>query len=888
MNFRSLRPHAGFALFSAVQLALSVATAQQETRDPFLDAMLQETTGQTGATDSSSSSTTGLRVNSDETAAETPQQTQGQTKDPRQQQEEQTPQATPQTHLINRAQDARMVDDSTVLRELGEQTGLGIIGQQENYDGRRVAGVSIRYEKGKASVPDRRLLDVIQTSPGSVYSTQRINDDLERLLNKGLVGNNARVVATPVGDKAVQVTFVVEPSGLLGGAGFTGNRKFTARELREATKLVSGHTINDHDLAQARAEIIRMYQDAGYPDVKVNWRHAQTARSGYRDVIFDITEGREVRLRHINFTGNRQFDSQQLRQMMKTKQRDFLHWINDSGIVKREQLEDDLQEILRHYRNYGYLRAAITKTEYTDRGKLTGPQDIKMRVHIYEGPRYRVRRVSFKGNKVYTDKQLEPGLSMLNGDIYSLQKVSDDATMIRRYYGAKGYADADVRPDINEAGIEKDGTHLIDICYEITEGSPYAVGRIHVRGNTKTKQHVILRELPLKPGQFFNSVDLETARKRLTNLGYFDGVDVSPALSDVPGYRDININVHERMTGTLSLGVAVSSVESVYLYANATQSNFDIRGLFGKGSFVGGGQRLTVQGKLGFENQSAHISLVEPWFLDRKLSLGNEVYYSNSSYLSDYYTQENYGYAISLSRALNDQQQVRLEYRIENYNLDLQGMAPYFFILNCGEFTRSNLRLSWLYDTRDALVTPRKGGHFEVHASYSGPGSTVETYSTGIEASIYHNSIWDSIFSLHLGMETIDTVKKEESVPIFERCYLGGPGNLRGFRFRDVGMIDEAWSGDETMGGNSSAYVQAEVTIPVVETVRFAFFVDAGFVHEKSFSFQLKDFCADYGIGLRINLPGMGPMAVDYAIPFVTHNAVDRSGQFQFYVDYKY
>lgn len=887
MNVCQLRVYSGLALLPAA-LLLSFSSAQEATRDPFLEAMLQDTANQAGvSTDTTPSGTTSLQVRQGETGDQTPGTETAPTarKDATQ---AQPAQPAPQTHLINRAQDTHMIDDSTVLRELGEQTGLGIMGQQENFDGRKVSSVNIRYEKGKPSVPNQRLLDVIQTAPGGTYSTQRVNDDLERLLQKGLVSSNARVLATPVGTDAVQVTFVVEPTGIIGGAGFTGNHHFTAKELREATKLVSSNTVNDHDLSKARAEIIRLYQEAGYPDVKVNWRNAPTARPGYQDVIFDIQEGRRVRLRHIRFVGNHQFDAQQLRQIMKNKQRDFLFWINDSGIVNREQLDDDLQEILRHYRNYGYLRAAIQKVEYTDTGKQTGPQDLSIRIYLTEGPRYRVRNVSFKGNKVYTAQELEPGMSMLNGDIYSLQKVSDDTTMIRKYYGAKGYADADVRPDINEVGVEKDGTHLIDILYEINEGSSYAVGNIHVRGNTKTKQHVILRELPLKPGQFFNSVDLETARKRLTNLGYFDGVDVSPALSDVPGYRNININVHERMTGTLSLGVAVSSVESVYMYANATQSNFDIRGLFGGGSLVGGGQRLTVQGKLGFENQSALISLVEPWFLERKLSLGNEVYFSNSTYLSDYYAQKNYGYAISLSRALNDQQSVRVEYRIENYELDQQGMAPIFFIESCRKYSRSNLRLSWVYDTRDALITPRQGGHIELFASYSGPGSTVQTYNTGLNASIYHNSIWDSIFSLNFGLETIDTVKSEKEVPIFERCYLGGPQNLRGFRFRDVGMIDEALSGDETMGGNSSAFVQAEVSIPVVETVRFAFFVDAGFVHKDSFNFQPKDFCADYGIGLRINLPGMGPMAVDYAIPFSTHNAVDRSGQFQFYADYKY
>ena len=853
---------------------------QDSTDDPFLKAMLEETT---------SSSATSTPVRSE------PQQVTptGQQAEPTATQQGQPAPATPETavtpRLINTAQDTHVLGDEAISRELGASTGLGILGAPENYDGRTVTGVDIRYIKGKKTVPDQRLLDVIQTAPGSKYSSSRINDDLERLLEKGLVGNNARVSATPTGANGVRVTFEVEPAGVMGGVGFTGNYHMSAKKLREATKLMSSRVINDHDLAQARAEIIKLYHDAGYPDVKVAWRSNSTARSGYQDIIFDINEGREVRMQHINFVGNHLFDSQQLRRIMKTKQRSPLfHWLDDSGKVDRERLEDDLQEIVRHYRNYGHLRAAITKVDYTEYGSKKGPQNLKMLVHINEGPRYRVRHVTFKGNTAYTTNELEPGMSMLDGDIYSLQKVSDDTTMVRRYYGAKGYADAEVRPDINEVGVEKDGTHVIDICYEITEGNRYAVGRINVRGNTKTKPYVILRELPLKPGQNFNSVDLETAKKRLENLEYFaPPVDVSPAASDVAGYRDININVREERTGNLSVGVAVSSIESVYIYANAVQRNFDIRGLFGRGSVVGGGQRLAVSGKLGWETKSASISLLEPWFLDRKLALGNEVYYSDSTYMSDYYTQENYGYNVYLRKALDEKRSVRIDYRIENYNLDPQWDAPPFFRANCGEYTRSNVRLAYEYDTRDAMISPRKGGNFEAHVAYSGPGSTVETYSTGISASIYYNSIWDSIFSLNFGMETIDTVDDKESVPIFERCYLGGPANLRGFRYRDVGMVDEQLSGDETMGGNSSAFIQAEVSIPIIENVRFAFFVDAGFVHEDAFDFELKDFCADYGIGLRLLLP-MGPVAVDYAIPFKTSNAIDRSGTFQFYVDYKY
>ena len=135
-------------------------------------------------------------------------------------------------------------------------------------------------------------------------------------------------------------------------------------------------------------------------------------------------------------------------------------------------------------------------------------------------------------------------------------------------------------------------------------------------------------------------------------------------------------------------------------------------------------------------------------------------------------------------------------------------------------------------------------------------------------------------------METVDAVSGG-NVPIFERCYLGGPNNLRGFRYRDVGMVDRDLAGEETMGGKSSAYAQFEVTFPVVESVRFAMFVDAGFVHADSFDFIPNELAANYGIGLRIQLP-MGPLAVDYAIPLRSDNCADDSPQFQFYVDYKY
>ena len=855
-------------------LALTIAApafGQESTGDAFLDAMMKDQQAEQETTSSAAAPAADPFMDAVSTKKKAAPQ----------------PVASPagpvETRLVSAASDTRLLDEAEVVRELGPATGL--FQNDSAFDGKRVAGVEFRYTGNKV-LPDRRLMDVVQTRAGGEYSSVRVNADLERLIERSLVDPDATVAVQPSG-KAVKVIFNVRASSVLAGVGFTGNVEFDDDDLRETSKLQPGTVLSDASLAAARANIIKAYQEAGYPDTQVSWRAEKTASGSYKDVVFDIKENREVSMNTISFEGNKQFDDEQLRQIMQTKERGFFTWITKSGRIDREQVEDDLEAVVKLYRNYGYLRARLANVEYTASPNKEGRQKLHLKVTIDEGPRYRVRNVTFGKITAYTPAELEQGLSMLNGDIYSLQKVSDDVTMIRSYYGAKGYADAEVRPDINEVGVDAKGTRLIDIRYDVNEGSRYKVGRINVRGNTKTRQHVILRELPLKPGENLNSVDLETARKRLENLNYFDQVEVSQGLTTTSGYRDINVNVHEKMTGSLTLGVAFSTVENVYLYTTITQSNFDIRGFVNGGTFVGGGQRLTLNGKLGTEYSSASIYLLEPWFLDRKLALGQELYYSKSTYLSDYYQQNNYGYSVSLRKALSDLTSVKFEYKIEQYGIETEAYAPIFFEEQDGDYTRSHFRLSYEYDSRDAMVTPRKGGHLEGHVGYSGPGSTVETYTVGLSGSYYYNSFWDSIFSVNFGLETVDTVSGGDDVPIFERCYLGGPANLRGFRYRDVGMIDEALAGDETMGGNSSAFVQFEVTLPVIESVRFAMFVDTGFVHKDSFDFKPTEWAADYGIGLRINLP-MGPLAVDYAIPFKSANCADDDGQFQFYVDYKY
>ena len=463
-------------------LALTIAApafGQESTGDAFLDAMMKDQQAEQETTSSAAAPAADPFMDAVSTKkAAAPQ-----------------PVASPagpvETRLVSAASDTRLLDEAEVVRELGPATGL--FQNDSAFDGKRVAGVEFRYTGNKV-LPDRRLMDVVQTRAGGEYSSVRVNADLERLIERSLVDPDATVAVQPSGN-AVKVIFNVRASSVLAGVGFTGNVEFDDDDLRETSKLQPGTVLSDASLAAARANIIKAYQEAGYPDTQVSWRAEKTASGSYKDVVFDIKENREVSMNTISFEGNKQFDDEQLRQIMQTKERGFFTWITKSGRIDREQVEDDLEAVVKLYRNYGYLRARLANVEYTASPNKEGRQKLHLKVTIDEGPRYRVRNVTFGKITAYTPAELEQGLSMLNGDIYSLQKVSDDVTMIRSYYGAKGYADAEVRPDINEVGVDAKGTRLIDIRYDVNEGSRYKVGRINVRGNTKTRQHVTIYTL---------------------------------------------------------------------------------------------------------------------------------------------------------------------------------------------------------------------------------------------------------------------------------------------------------------------------------------------------------------------------------------------------------
>lgn len=752
--------------------------------------------------------------------------------------------------------------------------------EAQDFEGKNITEVSIRY-RGAKTVDEARLRNLMSTKAGTQYRAERLDNDIKSLYESGLV-DDIRFLAEPVGAGVRVIAEVMTRPGL-GGVGFVGNTVFSDQKLARESKLEAGGALSDEDILQARRNIEAYYQGYGYPDVMVTHRSQPTAQEGLSDLIFVIDEGGKNEVRKIRFEGNTVFTDLELRKEMKTKEKGWFSWLTKSGRFESGQLDEDLDAVLDYYRSRGYLRASSPGM----RRDPVGDGRVDLVIPINEGERYTVAGVGFGRITVFKPEELYPSLTLNGEDAYSSKKMRDDITTIRRFYGSRGYADAVVTPDIKDAGPNRVG-----ITYRITEGSRVRVGRVNIQGNVKTKDKVIRREVPLNPGDWFNTVELETTKARLENLQYFGDVQATgtPAGS---GYRDIDILVEEKNTGSVGVGLGFSSIDNVVGFLTLEQSNFD---LFNPWNFTGGGQRFAMNLRAGSERSEFSMSLVEPWFMDRRLALGGELFFRQSTYFSDFYEQKNVGASVFLRKPLTEKSSLKLEYKLERVDIDVDfpripaspPAAPSLFPAEDGDYLRSVVSLSYLYDSRDSTIQPRSGERIDVSLAVAGGifGGDVDTVTISAQAAKYWNLKWDTILSVNGELAFVDAINGD--VPIFERMFLGGGRTLRGFEFRDVGPRDVPTA--EVIGGQSLGFVSFEYTVPVIETVRAAVFYDVGFVNGGAWDISPNDIYSDVGFGIRLQLPiSPVPLALDYAFPVSAPDKIaDKGGQFNFYLNYQY
>src|SRR5216110_568407 len=536
-----------------------------------------------------------------------------------------------------------------------------------------IRSIEVQYT-GAQAVSKERILAQMRTKVGQPYSSQVVEQDVAALYKTGAI-QNVRIFAQPEGD-GVKVIVAIQTRAILREIEIAGAERVKPQRIRKEIKLRLNQAVNEQQLEEARQKIIEIYQGRGFNDVSVQFRvDPIDEKRGTARVVYTVSEGVRGAIRAIHFEGNAHFSEPVLRKQMKTRGRTPIYFLDKSGRLDEVQLQQDLDKIREWYQDHGYIDVEIkdVRRERSHNGPLI------LTIVIAEGPQYHVGKLTISGEKVATEGNIRALLKMKEGSVYSPKALHDDAKALADAYGSGGYVDLVILPEGTPAGPGR-----IDVHYKIEEGDRSFVQRINIAGNTRTKDKVIRREVLLAPGDVFNTVRVDTTKKRLENLGYFAKVETYPEDTDIPGRKDLTILVQEKRTGSVSFGGGFSTVDKLVGFAELTQGNFD---LFNWPSFTGGGQKFRLRLQYGTERKDFILAITEPYFLDRRLALSGQVFYNEANYLSSLYNQRNYGFMFELRKPINVYTYGTLGYTLQDIDIfNVAGSAGEFIQSQKGSF----------------------------------------------------------------------------------------------------------------------------------------------------------------------------------------------------------
>src|SRR5207237_4691452 len=416
-----------------------------------------------------------------------------------------------------------------------------------------------------------------------------------------------------------------------------------------------------------------------------------------------------------------------LSKQMKTRGKTLIAFLDKSGRLDETQLQQDLDSVKEFYQNHGYIDVEVKEVR---KERENGPMIIT--IAITEGTQYHVGKISISGYQATTEQKIRALLKMKEGSVYSPKALHDDAKAIADAYGSGGYVDLVILPEGTPAGPSR-----IDVHYKIEEGDRSFLQRVNIVGNTRTKDKVIRREVLIAPGDVFNTVRVDTTKKRLENLGYFSKVETYPEDTDVAGRKDLTILVQEKRTGSLSFGAGFSTIDSLVGFIELTQGNFD---LMNWPSFTCARQKYRLRIQYGTQRKDFVLDLTEPYFLDRRLSLSGQLFFTEANYLSSVYDQRNYGFSIEARKPINAFMYASLGYRLQDVDIyNVSSSASAAIQSQKGSFVESEIFTSLVFDRRDNPLLTRRGQRVSLSPYIAGGflGGDTQIYGWDLEASQY-------------------------------------------------------------------------------------------------------------------------------------------------------
>ncbi len=746
--------------------------------------------------------------------------------------------------------------------------------------GDRVGTLTVKFV-GTANVNEQIVRANMQLHDGGPLDDTIFDRDIRNLYKTGLF-ELIEIKREQLDEHTYNLVVEVTPKYRVLAVRFEGNVGLKTKKLMEQVKTKPNTALDERQVKEDSEKLRDFYEKVGYNAVSVTYRIDRDRSTGFGAVVFQIKEGAKVKIANVIFLGNHHFKSSKLRTVIQTRRWWMFSWLTDSGRFQDDQFQDDMDTLRQYYQDHGYLDVEVPQDQvlfdYPNRTHMI------ITITINEGRQYHVGDINFTGNKVHSSALLKRVIRNKAGAVFSPSRLEKDVSRLEDFYGKDGYL-SQVEGGTRVHLLRKPNltTGNIDIEYQIDEGQRFNVESITIEGNTKTKSTVILRELALGPGDVFNTLAVNVSKLRLDNTRFFDNADVTPEDTNIPGRENLRIAVREGKTGNLTFGAGFSTLEGADVFAEISQSNFD---LFNRRSFFqGDGQKFRIRLEVGALTNQIDVSFEEPWLFQKMLDLGVSFFRQANDYVSTYYNEVDLGSTVSLRKRLFELIDATIQYEFEVIEIkDVSAAASPIILAAAGNTTESKVSLNLTRNTVDKLINPTAGNKLSLTTTLAGGpfGGQANYYKVEFMGTQFF-PVFQTLsqvveFIGHAGV--MDNYGASTTVPYFDAFYLGGPEDLRGFQYRAVSPRD---SYGEPIGGKTYGFFSTEYSFDVISPIRLAVFYDVGFVNPGAYDFNVNNYQDDYGIGLRMFIMG-APLRLDYGVPIRGDNYAPNKtgGQFNF------
>ncbi|MDA0190460.1 MAG: outer membrane protein assembly factor BamA [Proteobacteria bacterium] len=733
------------------------------------------------------------------------------------------------------------------------------------------------------TVRDIRVEGIQRTEAGTVFSYlpvkvgERMTDEKAAQAIKALfaTGFFKDVRIEVEGDVLI---VAVEERPAIAQIDFVGLKEFDKDQLKKGLKdigIAESRIFDRAVLDKAEQELKRQYLTRGKYGVVITTTVTPLERNRVA-INFGIDEGEAAKIKQINIVGAQSFREKELLELFQLQTPNWITWYTKNDQYSKQKLAADIENLRSHYLNRGFLEFNVESTQVSI---SPDKKDIYITLTVTEGERYVVSSVKLAGDLLLPEDEFRKSVSVRPGDVFSREKLNESTKAISDRLGALGYAFANVNaaPELDKEKRQVSFTIFVD------PGKRTYVRRVNIAGNTKTRDEVIRQEMRQMEGAWYDADRVKLSRERIDKTGYFGEVNVeTPPVPGTTDQVDVNVNVTEKTTGTISLGLGFSSAEKLILSASVSQAN-----LFGSGKF------MSVQLNTGKLNRTLGVSYTNPYFTVDGISQGFDVYHRNvnPTSLSYNYKTSSTGGGLRFGFPIAEKENLTFGLGVDSTSVTVYDTSPQRYKDFVAEFGKSNVSLplsaGWASDSKDSAIYPTRGAVSRAGLEVSIPGADLTYYRATLQHQRYFPLTKDLTLMLNGELGYANGLRGQ-NLAFFKNFYAGGIGSVRGYDTSSLGPRDLLADGtysDERLGGNRRVIFNAELLFPVPgfgvdKSVRVGGFFDAGQVWGKSEKAALGDMRTSVGIAAVWTSP-FGPLKFSIAQP-LNDKEDDKLQRFQF------